>query len=64
MREVLQELNKRAVAQYTGISYSRLRKYASAQIKELTEEEREAIIRYLLELSSKIKGDNNDKTEL
>ncbi len=60
MREVLQELNKRAVAEYTGISYSRLRKYAAAQIKELTIEERDAILDYLLELSSKIKGDNNE----
>lgn len=64
MREVIRDLNKRAVSEGTGISYSRLRKYAAAQIQELTKEEREAIARYLSELSSIVKGDINEETKL
>lgn len=64
MREVIRDLNKRAVSEGTGISYSRLRKYAAAQIEELTREEREAIARYLSELSAIVKGDKDEKTKL
>lgn len=64
MREVLRDLNKRAVSEGTGISYSRLRKFAAAQINELTEEEKESIARYLSNLSSIVKGDCNEETKL
>ena len=64
MREVIRDLNKRAVSEGTGISYSRLRKYAAAQIKELTKDEREAIAAYLFELSVIIKGEKNEETKL
>lgn len=64
MREVIRDLNKRAVAEGTGISYSRLRKYAAAQIQELTKEERERIAQYLSNLSSIIKGEYNEETKL
>ena len=64
MREVIRDLNKRAVAEGTGISYSRLRKYAAAQIQELTKEERESIAQYLSNLSSIVKGEHNEETKL
>lgn len=64
MREVIRNLNKRAVAEGTGISYSRLRKYAAAQIQELTRDERESIAEYLSRLSSIVKGDYNEETKL
>lgn len=65
MREVLRDLNKRAVSEGTGISYSRLRKYAAAQINELTKEEREDIAAYLSYLATiVIEGDKNEKTKL
>lgn len=64
MREIIRDLNKRAVSEGTGISYSRLRKYAAAQIKELTREERESIAEYLSNLSAIVKGDIDEKTEL
>ena len=64
MREVIRNLNKRAVAEGTGISYSRLRKYAAAQIQELTRDERESIAEYLSQLSSIVKGDYNEETKL
>lgn len=64
MREVIRDLNKRAVAEGTGISYSRLRKYAAAQIQELTKEEMESIANYLMRLSTLIKGECNEETKL
>lgn len=65
MREIIKNLNKRALADGTGISYSRLRKYAASQINELTQEEKDLIYNYLQSLSSVFKGENkNDKTEL
>jgi len=65
MREVIRNLNKRAVSEGTGISYSRLRKYAAAQIDELTKEERDAISAYLSNLSAIVKGDfSNVETKL
>ena len=62
MREVIRDLNKRAVSEGTGISYSRLRKYAAAQIQELTREERESIAKYLSDLSAIVKGESDEKT--
>lgn len=57
MREAIQDLNKRTLAEGTGISYSRLRKYSAGLINELTEEEKEKIYKYLLSLSSIFKGE-------
>lgn len=51
MREVIKNLNKRSLAERTGISYSRLRKYASNELKSLSQEEIMLIYNYLIELS-------------
>lgn len=51
MRDAVRQLNKRAVADATGVSYGRLRKYASGIINELTAEEMEKIHTYLLMLA-------------
>lgn len=53
MREVIQSLNKASLALATGVSYSRLRKYASGILNALTAEEREKIRNYLLSLAKK-----------
>ena len=54
MRNVIKNLNKATLAEATNISYSRLRKYASGAINELTPEEREIIYKYLLLLQHKL----------
>ena len=51
MREVIQSLNKKSLSDATGIPYSRLRKFASNQIKKLSPEEIELIYQYLIKLS-------------
>lgn len=51
MREVIQNLNKAALARATGISYSKLRKYASGSVSSLTPEECEKVRDYLLRLA-------------
>lgn len=51
MREAIKNLNKRSLAERTGISYSRLRKYASNELKSLSQEEIMLIYNYLIELS-------------
>ena len=56
MRNVIKDLNKATLAEATGISYSRLRKYASGVVNELTPEEREIIYKYLLSLADKFKS--------
>ena len=43
MREIIAELNKSTLAEATGISYSRLRKFSAGVVKELTPEEKKAI---------------------
>ena len=48
MREIIKNLNKKSLADSTGISYSRLRKYASGEVKKLTQEEIELVHIYLL----------------
>jgi hypothetical protein len=53
MREVIQSLNKAKLALATGVSYSRLRKYASGIINVLTVEERRKIREYLISLAHK-----------
>lgn len=55
MRETIQKLNKSTLAQDTGISHSRLRKYASGVIENLRDDEIEAIHKYLTELAEKFK---------
>lgn len=57
MRDVINELNKNSIAKATGISYSRLRKYSSGLIKELTPEEQEKIYKYLINLANTFKKD-------
>lgn len=47
MRDIIQELNKASLASATGISYSRLRKYASGIVEQLSQEEMQKIAEYL-----------------
>lgn len=47
-RAVIQSLNKASLSVATGISYSRLRKYSSGMLMELTTEEKAKIREYLL----------------
>lgn len=56
---VIKQLNKKTLAERTGISYSKLRKYASGLIMTLTPEEEEKIYFDLasLALIFKPKGD-------
>ena len=51
MREAIKDLNKHTLAEATGISYSKLRKYATGLVKDLTPEEREKIYIYLVEVA-------------
>ncbi len=51
MREIIQNLNKASLANATGISYSRLRKYAAGIIQALTDDEKHKICEYLLSLA-------------
>lgn len=55
MRETIQKLNKSTLAKDTGISHSRLRKFAAGVVNELTEKEIETIHNYLLMLAEKFK---------
>jgi DNA-binding Xre family transcriptional regulator len=41
MRDTIKDLNKQTLANATGISYSRLRKYATGLVKDLTQEEQQ-----------------------
>ena len=61
MRDAIKDLNKHTLAEATGISYSKLRKYATGIVKDLTPEEREKIYLYLLEVAERFKvGDTHD----
>ena len=53
MKKIIKNSNKRALADETGISYSRLRKYASGQVEHLTPEEKEKIYIYLNKTAEK-----------
>ena len=55
MREIIQQLNKATLSSATGISHSRLRKYANGIVKQLTREECEKIRTYLLALAEAFK---------
>ena len=59
MRDIIRDLNKHSLADATGISYSRLRKYATGLVKDLTPEEREKIYIYFVKGAEKFKADNN-----
>ena len=59
MRDIIRDLNKHSLADATGISYSRLRKYATGLVKDLTPEEREKIYIYCVKVAEKFKADNN-----
>ena len=56
MREIIQNLNKATLAEATGISYSRLRKFSTGLVSTLTPEEREKIYKYLLSIADKFKN--------
>lgn len=60
MREAIKDLNKHTLAEATGISYSKLRKYATGLVKDLTPEEREKIYIYLVEVAQRFKADTCD----
>lgn len=55
MREIIQNLNKRALADATGISYRRLRSYSSGVLEKLTAEEIQKIYEYLVSIAEKFK---------
>ena len=55
MRDAINELNKNSIAKATGISYGRLRKYASGLIKDLTPEEQDKIYKYLIKVADRFK---------
>lgn len=57
MRDAIKDLNKHTLAEATGISYSKLRKYATGLVKNLTPEEREKIYIYLVEVAERFKAD-------
>lgn len=51
MRDIIKLINKQSLAATTGISYSRLRKFAAGQLKTLTAAEILEIHEYLLALA-------------
>ena len=53
MKEVIQNLNKRSLADATGISYRRLRSYSSGVLNKLTDEEIKKIHEYLISIADK-----------
>lgn len=57
MRDAIKDLNKHTLAEATGISYSKLRKYATGLVKNLTPEERDKIYIYLVEVAERFKAD-------
>ena len=59
MRDIIRDLNKHSLADATGISYSRLRKYATGLVKDLTPEEREKIQIYFVKVAEKFNADND-----
>lgn len=57
MRDVIRDLNKHTLAEATEISYSRLRKYATGAVNNLTPEECEKIYAYLILIAQKFKAE-------
>ena len=58
MRKAIQQINKKSLADATGISYSRLRKFSAGQLKSLTSEEIRDIYNYLLALAERFKKES------
>lgn len=58
MRKAIQQINKKSLADATGISYSRLRKFSAGQLKSLTSEEIRDIHNYLLALAERFKKES------
>ena len=56
MREIIKDLNKATLSSATGISYSRLRKFSSGTVENLSPEEKEKIYNYLLSIADKFKN--------
>lgn len=57
MRDAIKDLNKQTLSVATNISYSRLRKYASGVVSDLTPVEREKIYEYLIQVAQKFKAE-------
>jgi hypothetical protein len=55
MREIIQNLNKHTLADATGISYSKLRKFSAGIVKDLTDAEKKAIYDYLINIANNFK---------
>ena len=55
MREIIQNLNKHTLADATGISYSKLRKFSAGIVKDLTAAEKKAIYDYLINIANNFK---------
>lgn len=53
MREVIQNLNKKTLADATGISYRRLRSYSSGALEKLKDDEIKKIYEYLIKTAEK-----------
>lgn len=56
MRDIIKDLNKSTLSSATGISYSRLRKYAAGTVAHLTPEEKEKVRAYLLWAADQFKN--------
>lgn len=59
MRDAINELNKHSIAEATGISYNKLRKFAVGITKKLTPQEQDLIYEYLTELAERFNNKNN-----
>lgn len=67
VRDVVKSLNKHSLSNATGISYSKLRKFAAGAVDTLTPDEYEMIMVYLYELidickETNSRGDLNNGT--
>lgn len=60
VRNAIQLINKKTLSDATGISYSRLRKFASGEVKTLKSEEIKLIHSYFINLASVFK-ENKDE---
>ena len=66
MRDAIKNLNKRSLADGTGISYSRLRKYASGELNNLSQNEIILIHNFLIKMSEifVVQEVENDREQL
>ena len=58
MKDIIKLVNKKSLADATGISYSRLRKFSAGQLKSLTSEEIDKIYSYFITLAGYFKKEN------